>query len=191
MDCNDNNTEQLKAELREKVEQAAGRKMSTPKDFDFLSGMIFERTHEQINSFTLKRFWGYIERGNCGKSTLNILSRFAGYLDWDTFCAKNNPDSKEESGPIFSSQISVHELKRGNQILLRWHPDREVVVRYEGMDMFTVMESKNSKLCPGNTFHCNLIIAGRPLLITCLVQDSKAPQNYVCGQRHGVQFLKL
>lgn len=188
---NESITQQLQADLRELVEQTAGRKMSTPKDFDFLSGMIFERTHEQINSFTLKRFWGYINRGGCGKTTLNIMCRFVGYIDWDIFCLKNAPNQQEESGQIINNQINLHELKRGDKILLRWQPNREVVFRFEGMDMFTVVESKNSKLQIGDTFHTSTIIANQPLLLTCLVQEGKAPQNYVCGQKHGVQFLML
>lgn len=184
-------TEQLYNELRALVERTACRKMVTPKDFDFLSGMIFDRIHEQISSFTLKRFWGYIDRGDCGRATLNILCHFVGYIDWETFCQRNNPEHKEESGEIIDAHISIHDLKRNDKVLLRWHPDREVIIRFEGMDMFTVIESKNSKLCAGDSFHANVIVANQPLVLTCLVHAGKAPTNYVCGQRHGIQFQLL
>ena len=44
--------------LQEKVEIVAGRKMITPRDFDYLSARIFDKTQTYIAPVTLKRFWG-------------------------------------------------------------------------------------------------------------------------------------
>ncbi len=42
-------------ELRLRIEASIKRKIQTPADFDFLRGIIWERTHEQISTSTLKR----------------------------------------------------------------------------------------------------------------------------------------
>ena len=74
--------------LRENVEKKAGRRMMTPKDFDFLSESIFEEIHTRISPSTLKRIWGYLQNDNTPRSTsLNILANYVGYDDWDSFMA--------------------------------------------------------------------------------------------------------
>lgn len=43
------------ASLRLDIEQSVKRKIRTPYDFEFLSGVIWERLHENISPTTLKR----------------------------------------------------------------------------------------------------------------------------------------
>ena len=67
-------------ELRHRIENSVNRKIQTPADFDFLRGIIWDRTHEQISASTLKRIWGYIDGvDETRNSTLNILARSLGY----------------------------------------------------------------------------------------------------------------
>lgn len=77
-------------DIRRMVEDMTGRKMQTPKDFDFLARMIFERTSVLLSVSTLKRFWGYVAkddetRGEMRRDSLNTLAVYVGYADWDTF----------------------------------------------------------------------------------------------------------
>ncbi len=70
-----------------KIEKTVGQKMKSPKDFDFLSELIFEKLHERISATTLKRLWGYLDEPTVPRqSTLDILSRFVDYSDWEHFC---------------------------------------------------------------------------------------------------------
>jgi hypothetical protein len=94
-------------QLREAVEQTAGCRMQTHKDFVFLSDAIFERTHQTVGVNTLKRLWGHLEEGATPRlSTLNILAQYAGFDDWETFVAssRNYPPhrlkSKKQSPPL-------------------------------------------------------------------------------------------
>ena len=101
--------EQALAKLRDKIEEAVGRKMKTPKDFDFLSEQVFEKLHETVSATTLKRIWGYLPDSSKPRiSTLDILALFVGEKDWDTFCsqkegassdspAKPKPESEKKS----------------------------------------------------------------------------------------------
>ena len=78
--------EQALAKLRDKIEETIGRKMKTPKDFDFLSEQVFEKLHETVSATTLKRIWGYLSETSVPRiSTLDILSQYVGYTDWASF----------------------------------------------------------------------------------------------------------
>ena len=91
--------EQALARLREMIEEAVGRKMKTPKDFDFLADQIFDKLHETVSSTTLKRMWGYLQESSSPReSTLDILAQFVDYKDWETFCSEVS--AQEEAVPV-------------------------------------------------------------------------------------------
>lgn len=75
------------ARLRNLIEEKVGRKMKTPKDFDFLAGQIFDKLHENVSSTTLKRIWGYLPETSAPRaSTLDLLAQYVDYEEWDSFC---------------------------------------------------------------------------------------------------------
>lgn len=73
--------------LREKVEATLGRKLMTPKDYNFLTDSIFEKLHKSVSPTTLKRIWGYLSGPVMPRvSTLDILAQFVGFKSWEDFC---------------------------------------------------------------------------------------------------------
>lgn len=175
--------------LKAKLEKTIGREMKTPRDFDFIAARIYALTQAHISSTTLKRMWGYLEKEQNHKPqpfTLNILARTAGYKDWESF--EKSSEEECDSDFINNECLKVSTLIAGDTIRLTWKPDRIVTIRFEGMDMFTVVESVNSKLNKGDTFHVSYMINGEPLQLYCLVHDGGAPCNYVCGRNGGITF---
>ena len=72
--------------LCQAVEQAMGRRLQTPKDFDLLSERVYARTGEMVSRNTLRRVWGKLdEERTPHRSTLSILARFIGYNDFGAF----------------------------------------------------------------------------------------------------------
>ena len=73
--------------LRESIETAIGRKLRTPKDFDFLAESIFEKLHQRISPTTLKRLWGYLHDTSSTprQSTLDTLAQFIDYPSFADF----------------------------------------------------------------------------------------------------------
>ena len=188
--------EELEALLRKEVEQTLGMPVRTPKDFDLLSNKIYEKTHEQINSFTLKRFYGYIDRGRCSRATLDIICRFVGYGDWLTFVQKKKEENAaESSSEEIASLLTADQLKVGDLIKLTWLPDREVLVRYIGDECLTILDSKNSKLKAGEVYQCNAIVNKLPLVLKGVKDSQGNPlptaRVYVCGKKHGITFKVL
>lgn len=184
--------EQKQEELRRLVEKTLGMVVKTPSDFEQLIRQIAQKTGQRLSLSTVKRFWGYVDKDNADyhvrTSTLDILAEYAGYQNWGTFCQMDPEAADDESGNLANRHLFAKDLAVGTLVQLRWKPDRLVTVRFEGGDLFTVVESINSKLHPSDTFHCSHIVEGLPLTLFNLVREGHITGNYVCGKTHGVTF---
>ena len=174
-------------QLRSDIETALKKKLQTPKDFEFLRERLYARLHMLVSRTTLMRFWGYInEDVSPRKATLDILTQFLGYQDWDGYCQNSLLPKEQQSSPIMSRRLSVaNELNKGERLRLTWQPE------YLGDLTFKVIASENTRLQPGDTFECSLIVEGEPLYLDNLIQGQKLPTAYVCGKKAGVLFEKI
>ena len=181
-------------ELRLRIEVSIKRKIETPADFDFLRGIIWERTHEQISTSTLKRLWGYVDGvDNARNSTLNVLSKALGYENWDAFILKLKSENVDNSDLVMSESMSSSDLKIGDRLMIAWQPNRVCRLKYLGDNQFEVMESQNSKLKVGDTFRCGLFILGEPVYINDLRQNNGTgePKLFVIGNKSGLTKLRV
>ena len=177
-------------ELRKRIEDDVKRKMKTPADFSFLSGAIWERTHETMSPTTLKRLWGYIDGADTTRNcTLNILSKFLGFNDWDGFLENIGQDNGSDF--VKSQHIKVEDLSVGDHVMVSWKPNRRCTFRYLGDYKFIVEKAENSKLKVGNTFSCSLFILGEPLYINDLIQKDNPPVAFVVGNKDGLTELSI
>lgn len=176
--------------LRKDIEKALAHPMQTPRDFEYLSKRIYARLHIMISTTTLKRIWGYLNDGGQPRaSTLNILTKFLGYHDWEDYHQNAMLPEELQSDPIMSRKLSVtKELHKGDRIRLTWLPGRVCDIEYLGGLDFRVLASEKTRLCPGDTFQCSLIVEGEPLFLDSLIQQGKTPIAYVCGKKSGVGF---
>ena len=177
--------------LQEKVEAIAGRKMATPRDFDYLSARIFDGTKTYIAPITLKRFWGYLGekyRKKPFRSTLDTLATYAGYQDYENLVNSLFNGSDWSCEVQHGHDLQTASLHKGTLIELKWKPDRCVVIKYEGNDKFCIVESKNSKLTVGDTFQCYQFIGHQPLFLRNLVHNNGEPTGYVCGKEGGIKY---
>ncbi len=127
--------------LKEEIIKTVGRTITTPLDFEWLSEKIFKRTSEKLSPTTLKRLFGYLNE--CVKPrnvTLDILARFVGYKDYNSFTQSNN-DINSQSNLIIQESITSNQLAKGAIIKLTWHPNRICVVRHNGIGNFEVIEA--------------------------------------------------
>ena len=165
--------------------------MATPKDFDFLSERIFEEVHEKVSSTTLKRIWGYVEGYDTTRySTLSILSRCVGFRDWDDFLA-NHSRSGESSNLVLGRALFPGDIPADGFVRIAWSPDRRVLLRHLGTGAFEVLQSENSKLKPGDSFHCSCFIIGEPLYLDNFVHDHNAPTLFVVGNKGGLTEARV
>ena len=177
-------------QLRSEIETALKRKMSTPKDFEFLRERIYARLHILVSRTTLMRFWGYVDEGVTPREgTLDILAQFLGYQGWEEYLGNAMLPKEKQSSPVLSRRLSVAKtLIQGERLRLTWQPDRVCDIEYLGDLRFRVVASENTRLKEGDTFECSLIIEGEPLYLDNLRQGSQQSIAYVCGKKSGVLF---
>ena len=175
--------------LKEEVERLVGRKIASPKDFDFLMRQIYGYTQELISVSTLKRMWGYVNsKSNPSKFNLDLLSRMVGFYDWDAFVGENSIAS---SRFFMKSRLIADALDVGSQVRLTWQPGRVITIKFMGNDNVMVMESQNSKLAAGDTFTCHQFVTDEPLYLSNLAHPGIPPCNYVAGQNGGIKWNVL
>lgn len=179
--------------LRTDIETALRHEMKTPKDFDFLRERIYARLHVMVSRSTLMRIWGYVGGSvEPRKSTLDILSQYLGYKDWEEYKRNARLPKEQQSSPVLSRRLSVtEELSIGDHIRLTWQPGRVCDVEYLGDLTFRVTSSEKTRLHKNDTFQCSLIIESEPLYLDNLRQGNRPPIAYVCGKKSGVLFEYL
>ncbi len=176
--------------LIDEVCRATGRSIRTPQDFNFLRLRIYEKTREIIGVSTLQRIFGYIHQNvQPSRTTLNILSHYVGYKNYEHFC-KSSEDASSQSNVVLHDALHAETLRVGARLKLTWNPKRTCVVRHLGDNRFEVEEVENTKLSVGDTFSAMLFICHEPLYLTNLVHDGASPVSYVVGSKDGIMFEK-
>ena len=179
--------------LTKDIERAMGKAICSPKDFEFLRDRIYARLHVIISTTTLMRIWGYVdEKVNSRRSTLDILTQFLGYQDWEEYQRNALLPKDQQSSPVLSRRLSVAmTLLPGDCLRLTWQPQRVCDIEFLGGLSFRVIASENTRLRVGDTFECSLIVEGEPLYLDNLIQGNSSPIAYVCGKKSGVLFEYL
>jgi len=165
------------------VEKAAGRKMLTPRDFSWLEEQVKSRTGVAVSASTLKRVWGYVKTVEPRPVTLDALARYVGFSDYAAFCERG---VKAQSSLVVSKKVDSASMVEGEQLRIRWQPDRVCTVECLGGGRFRVVEAVNTKLSVGDTFRCHLFIEHEPLFIDQLFHDGSGPLAYVAGRENGI-----
>jgi hypothetical protein len=178
--------------LRQDIEYEVKRRIKTPYDFEFLSGVIWERLHDNISPTTLKRLWGYIDGADTTRrTTLCLLSRFLGYADWEAYLAALAQRNNVESETFLGEGVRSAELKAGQQVEVTWLPNRRCVFRYEGANRYVVTEAQNAKLHVGDRFETACLLIGKPMYLDNLVRGNEPPTSYVAGSRNGLHTVRI
>jgi len=178
--------------LRQLVEESADHTIATSNDFIFLSGEIQGRLKENLSVSTLKRLWGYVEGYTSVRpSTLDILARFTGFPDWETFVSDYcEVESVQSSHRVVGESLFAKDLSVGDNVEIRWNPNRRLLLNYLGGNIFTITESENAKLKAGDRFLCQRFILNQPLFVDVLSDDGQTAV-FVMGNKGGLTRLTL
>lgn len=178
--------------LRQLVEESANHTVTTSNDFIFLSGEIQGRLKETLSASTLKRLWGYVEGyASVRPSTLDILARFTGFPDWETFVSDYcEVESVQSSHRVMSESLYTKDLNAGDQVKICWNPNRRCLLKYLGYSLFEVISSENAKLKPCDRFLCQRFTMNQPLYVELLTKDGNT-ELFVMGNKGGLSGLKL
>ena len=178
--------------LRQLVEESADHAIATSNDFIFLSGEIRGRLNENLSASTLKRLWGYVDGyASVRPSTLDILARFTGFPDWETFVSDYcEVESVQSSHRVVGESLYAKDLKTGDRVEIQWNPNRRLLLNYLGGNIFTITESENAKLKAGDRFLCQRFTLNQPLYVELLTKDGNT-ELFVMGNKGGLTKLLL
>lgn len=179
------------AALKLAVEMELGTPVKTPRHFSALSFEIEEHNKEYLSDTTLQRIWKYKAGYNTVSiHTLNVLCRYIGYPNWETFCKFLKEQNTSESDMFTGRIIDIKKLTPGTLIRIGWMPDRLCIIRYLGDFKFIAVETKNSKLAAGDIFTCTQMQIGREMCLDNLIHEN-ADVSYVVGTRNGLTTLEI
>lgn len=177
--------------LKGRVEEVFGASLQTHNSFIALADAIDRALREHVSESTLERLWGYSTRSAEAISlrTLDVLSRYCGFASWKAFKQENK--GAVESEEFTRGGISAQDLQPGERLRLGWLPDRMITVCLGTGGRFTVEESVNSGLKPGDSFVCGWFQTGRPLYLDHFRRaGSEEETRYVAGERSGLTVLE-
>ena len=178
--------------LLELVEKQYGRKLSTTTDFESLSVLIEKTTGELLSSSTLKRLYGYVSLNTVPrKTTLDILSRFIGNRDYETFRISLSNDPQFSSRFFSAKTVTTSELKAGDRLRIGWPANRIVTLNYLGDDLFEVDTSVNASLVKGDRFRQVSFMKGYPLYLSRILRDGDYTPAYVAGMNSGLNLIEI
>ena len=179
-------------QLRSDIEKHIGQVLLSPSDFQRLIQQIWNQQHAILSLSTIKRLWGYVDGNGLPRlSTLNTLSQFVGYADWNEYLVALEQRGGNESAIFQGEGISTAMLQTNDKIEVCWQPNRRCVFRYLGDNQFVVEESINAKLHRGDLFNAATFIVGHPMYIDNLLCSDGSRSSYVAGKRHGLTSVNL
>ena len=178
--------------LRQLVEELADHPIVTSNDFIFLSGEIRGRLNENLSVSTLKRIWGYVDGyASTRESTLDILARFIGFPDYETFVSDFcEVDGVQSSHRVMSESFYADDLREGDCLVVTWNPNRQCVFRYLGNHDFEVTESQNVKLKPRARFSCDRFTLHEPLFVH-IPEPNGENALFVMGKKGGLTKIAI
>lgn len=178
--------------LLELVEKQYGRKLSTTTDFESLSVIVEKATGDLLSSSTLKRLYGYVSLNTVPrKTTLDILSRFIGNRDYETFRISLSNDPQFSSRFFSAKTVTTSELKAGDRLRIGWPANRIVTLNYLGDDLFEVETSVNASLVKGDRFRQVSFMKGYPLYLSRILRDGDYTPAYVAGMNSGLNLIEI
>ena len=125
------------------------------------------------------------------KTTLDILSRFIGNRDYETFRISLSNDPQFSSRFFSAKTVTTSELKAGDRLRIGWPANRIVTLNYLGDDLFEVDTSVNASLVKGDRFRQVSFMKGYPLYLSRILRDGDYTPAYVAGMNSGLNLIEI
>lgn len=187
--------ERMLDRLRHTVEFRAGFVPRVTSDFDRLALIVSDTTHRTISPSTLKRLWGYVPTTHRPTySTLSLLSRYAGWSDWDAFVQYSKEDiaDDDDSGFVNARTHIAKSLEVGTTVEIQWLPDKSLTLKkISEPDRFEVTASSGVKLYPGDTLRAAAFTIGEPFHATDCRREFASLGIYVGARRSGLLSVTI
>ncbi len=177
--------------LRQDLEHKVGRTMKTPSDFNVLNLEIQKVMKDSPSTSTLKRLWAYVpDSTSRSMTTLNVLSRFLGYRDWQHYIENLMRSNRIESSFITSTTLLAANLVPGDIVECEWNPGRHLTMEFLGANRFRVVSARMAKLQVGYTFTAMIFSKGNAFFASDVMNGEIVLGNYVAAEKTGLTALR-
>ena len=170
-----------------------GYQPTTPTGFNDLSRQIQQITGNSLSPSSIKRIWGYIPyKGNFATTTLDILARYNGMRDWESFKKKlkEDPASDDESGFHDNTITDTSKYRPGDKIELSWNDGKVCELECVGQMRFRVLRSENIKLKTSDTVTLHTLCIGQPVYISDIIRGDIHYTAYVGAKKGGLLSIR-
>jgi hypothetical protein len=179
--------------IRLLLEEKLGRRVRYPKDCDALAVEIKESVGDRISPSTLKRIFGFINPpGSPSLYTLDVISHFLGFLDWEDLQQKmvnNGIDSHMLAND--DRFIRSEDIIEGQMLELGYAPERQLVLLCIGKSQFRIIETVNSSLRPNDVLEIFLFGEKFPLYVNSVCRDQKNLGPFIGAKRTGIDYIRV
>ncbi|WP_146739375.1 hypothetical protein [Pseudoprevotella muciniphila] len=170
------------------LKEKFGNDIRVSRDCELLTLDIESVTGEHLGVNSMKRLLGFIDdERNTRQSTLDVISRYLGYPDWDTLRLQD--ESSSNSTFDDRDEYLACNFEKGQRLVVTYPHNREITMEYVGENHFSVIESKNSKLLKGDLLTLTHIVRGYPLLVSEVIRDGENMGSYTAGKAQGINFI--
>lgn len=172
-----------------------GYEPSTPSEFNDLLWHIKKATGDSLSLSSIKRLWGYVKyNGEFSLTTLNILARFNGMKDWESFKKRIEKvvplTNDEDSGFHSDSMVDTGKYRPGEKIALRWNVGKGCVLECVSHMRFKVTKSMNIKLKEGDIVTLHTLCIGHPVYVSDIQRDELHFTSYIGAKKGGLLSIK-
>ena len=185
----------MKEAIIDLLTKKAGRDVTTASGSAWLLQDIIVVTGEQISLNTVKRLTGVLPTGpdssqlHLRDTTLNIIASYLGFKDYNDlqcYLADGTSQFRKADG-----LIDVEELPIGSTIVIRWSPDRELVLRRLDSGEMLVEKASNSQLRVSDRLRIAQIMNGYPLIAKEVIRNGQSLGPFTAAPDYGVTFVGI
>lgn len=175
----------------EKLSERVGQDVTTPAGATVLQLDIETATGVSLGLNTVKRLVGVIRNDVTTPriTTLNVVANYLGYPDWETMDKDLTMKGSGFGRNNIFTEMSV--LPTGINVEINWKPNRCIVIRHIGEGIYEVIESRNSKLSPGDILSLSQLAVGFPFVSRDVIRDGRSLGSYNAAPDAGITRLNI
>ncbi len=180
------------SELCKAIEKLLGRKIASPRDFEYLSEQL-TKEGSRISASTLKRIWGYNRDISPTYKpyayTVLSLVNFLGYRDVEDYI-ENYDNEESQSAQYIGDTITIDTIMPGSIVDITWEPGRSCSLLCQEKGIFKVVHSERGRLCAGDIVRFQSLTQNAPLYFNEVERPATNERFiYVAGQKTGIRYF--
>ncbi len=179
----------LPDETIQRIQQFTPFNLKTSLGCTMMARKMSDTLKEPISANTLKRTFGIINSSsNTSAYTLNLIARYVGFADWDSFI---NDTTIQSSAFSYNEVLSLADIPVEGNVRFGYSPGRNVSMKCIGPCRFMVTESINSKLNVNDIVTAYQISKGHTLDFSSVIRDDIELGTFSAGIHNGITFFEI